>query len=101
MVNIMKENTDDITILKQVLESGYVKNLILIKQFNMITCEFKALFNRYLLIFILLTVMNDLNAQSKVVLTSLPTLPDKEGWAGMYGGVSNGILFCMGRSELS
>jgi N-acetylneuraminate epimerase len=96
MVNIMKENTDDVTNLKQVLESGYVKNLILIKHFSMITCECKALFNRYLLIFILLTVMNDLNAQSKVVLTSLPTLPDKEGWAGMYGGVSNGVLFCMG-----
>lgn len=29
-------------------------------------------------------------------LIVLPDLPDKMGWAGMYGGVSKNILFCMG-----
>jgi len=43
-----------------------------------------------------MTSTKDLVAQNRPVLNSLPSLPDKEGWAGMYGGVSNGILFCMG-----
>ena len=41
----------------------------------------------------------DLLAGNKPVLTSLPALPDNEGWAGMYGGVSNGVLFCMGGAK--
>lgn len=28
--------------------------------------------------------------------TSIPSLPGDEGWAGMYAGESNGILFCFG-----
>jgi N-acetylneuraminate epimerase len=34
--------------------------------------------------------------QAKPVWTALPSLPDKEGFAGMFAGVSNGVLFCMG-----
>lgn len=43
-----------------------------------------------------MTHHSDIFSQTKPVLTLLASLPDKEGWAGMYGGVSNGILFCMG-----
>lgn len=43
-----------------------------------------------------MTHHSDTFSQTKPVLTLLPSLPDKEGWAGMYGGVSNGMLFCMG-----
>ncbi len=35
-------------------------------------------------------------AQVKPQWTAMPSLPDQEGFAGMYGGVSNGQLFCMG-----
>lgn len=34
-------------------------------------------------------------AQDKLTWTTLPALPG-EGWAGMFAGVSNGTLFCMG-----
>jgi N-acetylneuraminic acid mutarotase len=62
----------------------------------MIAREFKKLVNRYFIVFIIVIAMTDLHAQNKVVLNPLPSIPDKEGFAGMYGGVSNGILFCMG-----
>ena len=35
-------------------------------------------------------------SQQRVTWSSLPALPDKEGFAGMYAGVSGGQLFCMG-----
>lgn len=62
----------------------------------MIIFKLKLLLNHFLLIVCILASMMDSFAQSRPVLTPLPPLPDKEGWAGMYGGVSNGILFCMG-----
>ena len=36
------------------------------------------------------------NVLSQPVWKNLPALPDSKGWAGMYAGVSNGLLFCMG-----
>lgn len=62
----------------------------------MIICKLKIFFNRFLFLGCLLTIMMDSLAQERPVLTSLPSLPDKEGFAGMFGGVSNGVLFCMG-----
>jgi len=62
----------------------------------MFRCKLKILFTQFLLTGCILTGMADLSAQDIPVLTSLPSLPDKEGFAGMFGGVSNGILFCMG-----
>lgn len=35
-------------------------------------------------------------AQDLTHFSSFPALPDKEGFAGMFAGVSNGSLFCMG-----
>lgn len=35
-------------------------------------------------------------AQDMPVFNHLPALPSKDGFAGMYAGVSNGTLFCMG-----
>jgi N-acetylneuraminic acid mutarotase len=50
------------------------------------------------LIFHLLIVGSVLNAQEKEALhwSELPPLPDKEGFAGMYAGVSNGALIAAG-----
>lgn len=62
----------------------------------MITFKIKIFFSQILLTGCILAGMTDLYAQNRPVLSSLSQLPDKEGWAGMYGGVSNGVLFCMG-----
>ena len=35
-------------------------------------------------------------AQSRLKVSVMPPLPDREGFAGMFAGVSAGQLFCMG-----
>ncbi len=48
-------------------------------------------------ILILLLFITNLSGQTTGVLVSqLPSIPDKEGFAGMYAGVSNGALLSMG-----
>ena len=37
-----------------------------------------------------------MKAQSSPTWTQLPSLPDEQGFAGMFGGVSKGEIFCMG-----
>ena len=51
-----------------------------------------------ILLFSLLLVvgMRDASGQQAFNWISLPSLPDKEGFAGMFAGVSDGQLFCMG-----
>lgn len=48
---------------------------------------------RFLLVLMPLT---SVFAQSKLIWTTLPTLPGGKGWAGMYAGVSHGTLFALG-----
>ncbi len=50
---------------------------------------------RWWLLLLLLCAIN-VSGQLKPVWTKMPALPDKEGFAGMFAGVSNGTLFCMG-----
>jgi N-acetylneuraminic acid mutarotase len=49
-----------------------------------------------LLIIVSMMATMNIAAQIKPVWSSLPALPDDKGWAGMYAGVSKGLLFCMG-----
>ena len=44
----------------------------------------------------LCTISVESSAQLRIKWDSFPSLPDREGMAGMYGGVSGGALFCMG-----
>ena len=62
----------------------------------MIFCKLKLSFKHLLLLVFIMTSTMNLFPQSKPVWTLLPSLPDNEGWAGMYTGVSKGVLFCMG-----
>ncbi|CAL1517233.1 hypothetical protein [Chitinophaga sp. MM2321] len=48
-----------------------------------------------LLLFFLLSISNVMG-QDKIEWSDLPALPGETGWAGMYAGVSNNRLFCMG-----
>lgn len=44
----------------------------------------------------MLFMFSESKSQSMYQLTEFPPLPDKEGMAGMFAGVSKGRLFCMG-----
>lgn len=44
----------------------------------------------------IMNVTSELKAQVSPLFTSMPSLPDKQGWAGMFAGVSGERLFCMG-----
>ena len=67
-------------------------NLRKILNFPKITFKITLLYPLILALFF----MANLNAQVLPNLKQLPSLPDKEGFAGMLGGVSKGELFCMG-----
>src|SRR5688572_16833127 len=52
--------------------------------------------NIYFLMLASLLQMTSASAQHPFTWTTLPALPDKEGFAGMFAGVSEDQLFCMG-----
>lgn len=55
------------------------------------------LFRQYILIIVIsMTNTNELISQGMPHFSELPALPDAQGFAGMFAGVSNGYLFCMG-----
>lgn len=49
-----------------------------------------------LLIVIMDSSVLNVKGQTQPVFKALPSLPDTQGLAGMFGGVSDGKLFCMG-----
>ncbi len=49
-----------------------------------------------ILLFLFMLTGQMVGAQSSLHISQLPPIPDEEGFAGMYVGVSNGALLCMG-----
>ncbi|MGG7664211.1 hypothetical protein [Dyadobacter sp. BHUBP1] len=51
---------------------------------------------KYFSIIVMMMVVEAAIAQTGLKWIALPDLPDKRGFAGMYGGVSHGALLCLG-----
>src|SRR5690606_16246293 len=52
--------------------------------------------NHFLFLILCLFAAPMLHGQSQLKVSQLPDIPDPEGFAGMFAGVSNGTLLCMG-----
>lgn len=56
--------------------------------------QFKTL--HYLLIFLFSSIYTSGFSQNTLKISEMKSIPDREGFAGMYAGVSHGVLICMG-----
>ena len=58
--------------------------------------QIKSILSILLMLFMSVLVISACQSQMPLKLATLAPLPDKEGFAGMFAGVSEGQLFCMG-----
>lgn len=62
----------------------------------MINTRIKSLFILLMLMSNILILQSNVQAQNENGPDSIPSLPDKQGWAGMFAGTSHGKLICLG-----